>query len=202
MSKKTIFYILFFFFLIIGFYVVMSNAGPGFKAIATPPIGTVQPFAFQNQDGGRVTEKDLNGKVVAVEYFFTTCRGICPRLNKNMKSVYEEFKAEKDFLILSHTCDPETDSAARLKHYADSMKVNTAQWIFLTGRKDSLYNMARHSYKIDDPANNLQSIDDDFMHTQFIALVNRKGEVVKIYDGLKQSEMKAMSKQIKKLLKS
>lgn len=180
----------------------MSNAGPGFRAITTPPIGTVQPFAFKNQDGATVTEKNITGKVVAVEYFFTTCRGICPRLNTNMKTVYEEFKGEKDFLILSHTCDPETDSSARLKHYADSLKVNTAQWIFLTGRKDSLYNMARQSYKIDDPANNLQSIEDDFMHTQFIALVNRKGEIVKIYDGLKQSEMKAMSKQIKKLLKS
>lgn len=201
MSKKNLFYVLFFFFLVIGFYVVMSNAGPGFRAITTPPIGTVQPFAFQNQDGVTVTEKAMEGKIVAVEYFFTTCKGICPRLNKNMKTVYEEFKGEKDFLILSHTCDPETDSSAKLKHYADSMKVNTSQWIFLTGRKDSLYNMARYSYKIDDPANNLQSIEDDFLHTQFIALVNRKGEVVKIYDGLKQSEMKQMSKQIRKLLK-
>jgi protein SCO1 len=202
MSKKTIFYISFFLILVIGFYFVMSNAGPGFRAITTPPIGTVQPFVFQNQDGAMVTEKDIRGKVVAVEYFFTTCKGICPRLNKNMKTVYEEFKDEKDFLILSHTSDPATDSSAKLKLYADSMQVNTAQWVFLTGRKDSLYNMARESYKIDDPANNLQSIDDDFLHTQFIALVNRKGEVVKIYDGLKQSEMKAMSKQIKKLLKA
>ncbi len=202
MSKKILFYILFFFLLVIGFYVVMSNAGPGFKAVTMPPIGTVQPFAFQNQDGATITEKDLAGKVVAIEYFFTTCKGICPRLNKNMKIVYDKFKGEKDFLILSHTSDPETDSSARLKKYADSLQVNTNLWIFLTGRKDSLYNMARHSYKIDDPANNLQSIEDDFLHTQFIALVNRKGEVVKIYDGLKPSEMEAMSKQIRKLLKS
>jgi protein SCO1/2 len=60
--------------------------------------------------------------------------------------------------------------------------------------------MARESYKIDDPANNPQNIEDDFLHTQFIALVNRGGEVVKIYDGLKQSEMKEMTSEIKKLL--
>lgn len=118
-----------------------------------------------------------------------------------MRTIYNEFADEKNFMILSHTCDPETDSVARLKRYADSMKVNTAQWQFLTGRKDSLYFMARESYKIDDPANNLQSIEDDFMHTQFIALVNKKGEVVKIYDGLKKSEMKEMATEIKKLLK-
>ena len=61
--------------------------------------------------------------------------------------------------------------------------------------------MARESYKIDDPANNPKNIADDFLHTQFIALVNKEGNVVKIYDGLKPTELKEMSKEIKKLLK-
>ena len=74
-------------------------------------------------------------------------------------------------------------------------------WIFLTGRKDSLYTQARLSYKIDDPANNLKNINDDFLHTQFFALVNKKGEVVKIYDGLKQSEVDKLIKDTEKLLK-
>ena len=87
-----------------------------------------------------------------------------------------------------------------MKQYADSMGVNTQQWVFLTGRKDSLYNMARHSYKIDDPRNDVSDINDDFLHTQFIALVNREGNVVKIYDGLKPSEMKELSKEIRKRL--
>lgn len=200
MSKKQIFYILFFSLLVIGFFVVLSFAIPGFTKPKIKPIGTVQPFRFTTQDGKPFTEKDIQGKVVAVEYFFTTCKGICPRLNNNMRKVYEAFKGEKDFLILSHTCDPETDSAGRLKRYADSLGVNTEQWVFLTGRKDSLYDMARFSYKIDDPANNLSSVEDDFLHTQFIALVNKQGEVVKIYDGLKPSELAAMQSQIRKLL--
>ncbi|MBD0298289.1 MAG: SCO family protein [Flavisolibacter sp.] len=200
MSKKQIFYILFFSLLVIGFFVVLSFAIPGFTKPKIKPIGTVQPFRFTTQDGKPFTEKDMQGKVVAVEYFFTTCKGICPRLNNNMRKVYEAFKGEKDFLILSHTCDPETDSAGRLKRYADSLGVNTEQWVFLTGRKDSLYNMARFSYKIDDPANNLSSVEDDFLHTQFIALVNKQGEVVKIYDGLKPSELTSMQSQIRKLL--
>ncbi len=148
-----------------------------------------------------VSEKDIEDKVVAVEYFFTTCRGICPRLNNNMRKIYDEFKSDKKFLILSHTSDPATDSVSRLRQYADSMQVDTDKWIFLTGRKDSLYNMARYTYKIDDPANNLQNADDDFLHTQFIALVNKKGDVIKIYDGLKDSEIKQLSGDIQKLLK-
>jgi protein SCO1/2 len=81
------------------------------------------------------------------------------------------------------------------------MQVDTKKWMFLTGRKDSLYAMARYSYKIDDPVNNLQKIEDDFLHTQFIALVNKKGDVIKIYDGLKQTEMSEMKKKVAELLK-
>lgn len=179
----------------------LSALIPGFNKVTIPPIGEVQSFAFTNQDGETITKENMAGKVVAVEYFFTTCKGICPKLNNNLRSVHEEFKNEPDFLIFSHTCDPDTDSASRLKQYADSMGVDTKKWVFLTGRKDSLYNMARHSYKIDDPANNVTRIEDDFLHTQFIALVNREGNVVKIYDGLKASEMKELSKEIRKLLK-
>lgn len=201
MSKKRVFYIVFFTVLVVGFFVVLSFAIPGFTKPNIPPIGTVQPFNFTTQDKGVFTEKDLQGKVAVVEYFFTTCKGICPRMNKNMKEVYEAYKNEPRFLILSHTSDPETDSATRLKQYADSLKVDTGKWIFLTGRKDSLYHMARHSYKIDDPANNPVNPADDFLHTQFMALINKKGDVVKIYDGLKRSEVADMKGEIAKLLK-
>jgi len=201
MSKKLIFYIAFFAALVIIFFVVISKLIPGFATSRMPPIGYVQPFRFITQDGEQFTDKDVSGKVFVAEYFFTTCKGICPRLNTNMRLIYDRFKNEKDFLILSHTCNPETDSASRLKEYADSMKVSTDRWIFLTGRKDSLYYQARLSYHIDDPKNNLRSIDEDFLHTQFFALVDKKGEVKKIYDGLKQSEVEEMISDIEKLLK-
>jgi protein SCO1/2 len=161
----------------------------------------VQPFAFINQDGNIVTNKDVQGKVFVAEYFFTTCRGACPVMNNNMRLVYDEFKDNDNFRILSHTCQPEVDSVPQLKKYADSMKVNTSRWIFLTGRKDSLYNMARVSYTIDDPLNNLQSIKDQFLHSQFFALVDTSGRVKKVYDGMKETETKAMIKQIKRMLK-
>jgi len=201
MSKKKLFYIIFFSALVVGFFVVMSFIIPGFTKPGIPPISSVKPFSFINQDGQVITEKNLEGKVAAVEYFFTSCKGICPRLNNNLRTVYDEFKDQKDFIILSHTSDPETDSASRLKQFADSMQVDTKKWMFITGRKDSLYTMARYSYKIDDPANNLQKAEDDFLHTQFIALVNKQGDVLKIYDGLKQTEMNEMKKAIAELLK-
>lgn len=202
MRKRALFYLLFFVGLSIVFYLIVSWFIPGYNDRKLDPISKLRPFSFITQDGKTFTNKDVAGKVFVSEYFFTTCTGICPVMNKNMKQVYDKFKGTPGFLILSHTCDPETDSSARLKQYADSMQVNTNEWVFLTGRKDSLYNMARLSYNIDDPANNLTSIEDDFLHSQFWALVNRKGEVLNIYDGLKQNEIKQLMKDIEKELKN
>jgi len=202
MSRKTWFYIGFFVLLVVGFFVVLAYTVPGFMHPKLQPIGTVQPFAFVDQDGQTVTEKDVYGKVNVVNFFFTTCTSVCPRMNNNLKPVYEAFRKEPDFVILSYTCDPSRDSVSRLKWYADSvLKVDSPHWVFLTGNKDSLYAMARHSYMIDDPKHATENVETDFLHTQLIALVNKKGEVVKIYDGLKSSEIQQMQQQIKKLLK-
>lgn len=201
MSKKRIFYTGFFAVLAVGFYFVLTLVIPDFGKKKSPPISYVRPFSFANQDGKPITEKDMAGKVYVAEFFFTTCKGICPKMNNNMKLVYEELKSENDFFILSHTCDPENDSVQQMKKYADSLGVDTRKWIFLTGGKKELYDAARIGYTIDDPANNLKSIDDDFLHTQFWALVDRNGDVIKIYDGLKQSEVKQLIRDARKLVK-
>jgi protein SCO1/2 len=201
MSKKRLFYIGFFVALALIFYLVLTLIIPGFGKVKSPPVSFVKPFSFTNQDGKTVTEKDVADKVYVAEYFFTHCEGICPIMNNNMRLVYEEFKNDSNFLILSHTCDPDRDSVGQMKYYADSMKVDTKRWFFLTGEKQKLYDAARVSYTIDDPVNNLKSIDDQFIHSQFWALVNKKGDVIKIYDGLKESEVKSLIRAAGKLLK-
>jgi protein SCO1/2 len=179
----------------------MSQLVPGFGKSKLEPIGRVLPFSFTNQDGRTVTENDVAGKVFVAEYFFTTCKSICPVMNGNMKKVYERFKNDTDFLILSHTSDPKNDSVAALKKYADSLQVNTNKWIFLTGFKDSLYKQARYSYKIDDPNNNPINSDQDFIHSQFFSLVDKKGIVRNIYEGIQPSEVEKMMQEIELLLK-
>ncbi|MDP4619961.1 MAG: SCO family protein [Sediminibacterium sp.] len=201
MSTKTKFYLLFFTILLLAFYYFVFRGTDNWK-VKMPVLSYVQPFSFTNQDGAAVTDKNLLNKITVVEYFFTTCKGICPKLNTNMKQVYEIYKKEPDFQILSHTCNPDTDSVSVLKHYSDSLQVNTKKWIFLTGRKDSLYQMARGSYLLDDPKNNVEKIEDQFIHTQYFALVDRQGKVRgKIYDGLKVLEVEQLKQDISKLLK-
>ena len=201
MSKKALAYVVFFAVLLVSFYYFLFRGTDNWK-VKMPVISYVQPFSFTNQDGKPFTDKHLLNKITVVEYFFTTCKGICPKLNTNMKLVYEEFKGQADFQILSHTCMPEVDSVPVLKHYADSLGVNTNIWVFVTGRKDSLYQMARGSYLLDDPKNNVEKIEDQFIHTQFFALIDREGKVRgKVYDGLKAFEVEQLRRDIAKLLK-
>lgn len=200
LSRKRIFYIIFFSLLICGFFAGIAIAVPGYFKQQRKPISEVQAFSFTNQDGKQVTNKDVEGKVNVVNFFFTTCRGICPRMNGSMKEIHDKFKNEPDVILLSYTCDPSRDSVPVLKQYAESIGADTNKWIFLTGDKNALYGMARYSYSIDDPKP-AANPETDFLHSQFIALVNKKGEVVGVYDGIKSSEVKDLERDIKKLLK-
>jgi protein SCO1/2 len=200
MNKKLLAYLGFFLVLVLAFYYFIFRGNDMWKKKLSV-ISYVKPFHFTNQQGLPFTDKDLLGKVTVVEYFFTTCRGICPKMNTNMKAIYDQFKDEQDFMILSHTCNPETDSVPLLKKYADSLKVNNQKWVFVTGRKDSLYLMARTAYLLDDPKNSLEKIEDQFIHTQFFALVDKDGKVrSQIYDGLKANEIEKLKQDIRTLL--
>ena len=202
MNKKKIGLLAgFFLLLFIGFYFALTRLVPGFGTPVLPVLSYVPPFSFDNQQGQRVTDKDVAGKVYVAEYFFTTCKGICPRMNVNMKRLSDDLAGETDFRILSYTVDPETDSVGRMKHYADSLGADPGRWWFLTGRKDSLYHLARNGYLLDDPKNNALNINEQFLHTQFVALVDKGGRVRKIYDGLKQDELDELEKDISVLLK-
>jgi len=199
MSKKTIFYIAFFTVLVVGFYVVMTQITDMGKP-QLPVLNTVMPFSFTRQDGQKISNKDVLGKTVIVEYFFTTCKGICPKMNRNMAKIHEQLKGEKDFLILSHTVDPDTDSVPTLKRYADSIGADPNKWWFLTGKKADLYKTARESYILDDPKNSSKNISEQFLHTQFFCLVDRDGVVRGIYDGLKKEEIDQLVEDTKLLL--
>lgn len=204
MKKNVIIYGTFFILLVGGFIFLLSFT-KGFFDVKLPIMSYVQDFSFTDQNGKTVNSHNLDGKVYVTEYFFTTCNGICPKMNANMKNVFEKFKDQKDFAILSHTSMPETDSVSLLKGYEEKMIGKNphyaAQWYFVTGTKDSLYNMARQSYLLDNDKNNNINISDHFIHTQFFALIDKQKRVRGIYDGLKLDEIARLDKDVATLLK-
>lgn len=205
MKKKILIFGTFFVVLIAAFWLMLAQS-KGYFDVKLPVMNYVQNFSFVDQNGQKVTQTSLDGKVYVTEYFFTTCTGICPKMNANMVKVYDKFKNDKGFAILSHTSLPEVDSVPVLKAYQEKLigkeNQNGAHWYFVTGLKDSLYKMARQSYLLDDPNNNSLNLDDNFIHTQFFALVDQEKRLRGIYDGLKKDDLARMEKDIKSLLKN
>jgi len=157
------------------------------------------PFAFTNQDGHTITEKDVQGKVQVVEYFFTTCPGICKVMNNNLSKVYEALKDDDDCIILSHTVDPETDTVTVMKAYAQKLKAEAPSWQFLTGNKDDLYRMARQEYllALEDTVNTNK--ETDFIHTEYVTLLDKNRRIRGFYDATNEASMEKMIKDIRKL---
>ena len=199
MKKKLLWLGCFFIVLMAAFYFFLF-AGTDYYKAKLPLLNYVQDFSFTDENGKLLRQKDMQGKVYLAEYFFTTCKGICPKMNANMKNIYEQFKSDPDFAIISHTCMPEVDSVPLMKAYSQKMQAGK-NWHFVTGSKDSLYKMARESYLLDNDKNNSMNIKDQFIHTQFFALVDKEGKVRGVYDGLKKDELEKLSRDIKDVLR-
>jgi len=204
MKKKILVFAGFFLLLFTAFYFFLFY-GTDYYKVKLPVMSYVQDFSFTDQDGHNVDGHSVEGKVYVANYFFTTCKGICPKMNSNLDSIYRQYEQDSDFAIISHTSMPETDSVPMLKAYETRMVGKdprfAAHWYFVTGTKDSLYRMAKVSYLLDNEKDDSVNIRDQFIHTQFLALVDKDGRVRGIYDGLQPSDLAQLGKDIAKLLK-
>jgi protein SCO1/2 len=160
---------------------------------------TIPPFSFINQDGKTVTEKDVEGSIYVTDFFFTTCHSICPIMSDQMERVYEKFKNNNEVKFLSHTVDPETDTVAQLNDYAKRHNADSKQWMFLTGDKKALYDIARRGYLLN--AEEGDGGPDDFIHTQNFALVDKHKRIRGFYDGTDSIEINKLITDIEILLK-
>jgi protein SCO1/2 len=158
----------------------------------------IKVFSFVNQNGEVITLDSLKNKIVVTEFFFTTCQSICPIMNTNLQKVYKTFADRKDVLILSHTVDPEQDSVAALQHYAALQGVYDRRWMFVTGAKKELYKSARKSYLLN--AEDGDGGDDDFIHTQNFALIDKNRHIRGFYDGTDSVEIMRLISEIKLLI--
>jgi protein SCO1 len=154
-------------------------------------------FSFINQDGKLVNEKTVERKITLVEYFFTSCPSICPKMSENLKEVYYKFKLDTGFMILSHTVDPERDSVSVLKKYARKYNGSTPGWEFLTGDKNALYKSATRDYLLAAE----DSGSTSFIHTQYVALLDRQRRIRGFYDGTSKESVLKLESDIKTLLK-
>ena len=133
----------------------------------------VPDFVLTNQDSLFISNEDYLGKVYLVEFFFTSCPTICPRMNVNMKKIEAVFGDREDFGIASITIDPENDTPSQLKTYTEAYEVFSPNWHFLTGDQDYIYELANRGFNIFAGIN--PDVAGGFEHQGYFALVDQQG---------------------------
>ncbi len=142
---------------------------------------TIADFAFTNQNGKTITQKDYEGKIYVADFFFTTCPTICPKMTNNMAWLQQQIKNNPKVMLLSHSVTPDIDSVPVLKKYALEKGVIDSKWNLVTGNKKDIYYIARKSYlavKTGKPEELY-----DMVHTENFILVDDKRRVRGFYDG-------------------
>lgn len=148
---------------------------------------TIGNFSLVNQDSVTVTDESLRGRIYVADFFFTSCRTICPVMKTQMLRVYQALEDDPEVLLVSHTIDPDYDTVALLHDYAERLGVKSNKWHFLTGQKDSIYYLAQTSYFA--TAMEDESDPDGFIHSGAFLLIDKKGRIRGKYDGTKENEV-------------
>ncbi|MBD1392929.1 SCO family protein [Mucilaginibacter glaciei] len=158
---------------------------------------TVPDFAFLNADSNLVKSDFVSGKVWVVNYFFTSCPSICPKMMAGMRFVQEAFPNDDQVRLVSLTVDPYHDSPAKLKSYAKKKNINLQQWQLATGSKSGLYLFARNGLFI--TATDGDGGDNDFIHSDKIVLIDREKHIRGYYTGTDNDEINRLIKDISRL---
>lgn len=160
---------------------------------------TIAPFQFVDQDSSIITNETFKGKIYIADFFFTSCRTICPIMKTQMLRVYDSLQNDPDVLILSHTIDPEYDTVALLRDFAQRLGVESSKWHFVTGVQDSIYKIAQTSYFATALADDNEP--DGFIHSGAFLLIDKQQRIRGKYDGTKEEEVNKLIQDVKRLKK-
>lgn len=196
-----------FIILVFGIYAVPKIIAK-FKSNDLMEIGPAPKFELTDQNNKKISNKDYQGKVYVVEFFFSTCPSICPIMNRNMVEIQNEFFGNPNFGIASVTINPENDTPQVLKKHAADLKITSANWHFLTGDKKYIFDLANKGFNI--YAGENSQVNGGFEHSGLFALIDKNGKIrcrkdangnpILYYDGLEKPGVIAIKEDIKKLL--
>lgn len=172
-------------------------------------IGPAPKFELVNQDNIKITNETYKGKVYVLEFFFTTCPSICPKMNLSMLDIEQSFFGNPNFGLVSVTIDPSHDTPEVLKSHAKLLGVKSSNWNFLTGDREYIYNLANKGFNLYVGENN--KIKGGFEHSGLFALIDKNGNIrcrkdnfgnpILYYDGLDKKGVRDIQQDINILLK-
>jgi protein SCO1/2 len=158
---------------------------------------TIADFSFLDQDSAIVTHETYKNRIYVADFFFTSCRTICPIMKTQMLRVYDSIQNDPDVLLLSHTIDPEYDTVGLLRDFANRLGVKSSKWHFVTGEKESIYKIAQTSYfstALED-----KTEPDGFIHSGAFLLIDKERRIRGKYDGTKAEDVNRLLADIQRL---
>ena len=147
----------------------------------------IADFRLTNQNGETITQNDYKDKIYVADFFFTTCRTICPIMTNHMAEIQKKIFDDDDIMLLSHSVTPEIDTVAQLKRYAVKKGVNDKKWNLVTGDKKEIYKLARKSYLA--VKDNGDGGPFDMVHTENFMLIDKKKQIRGFYDGTDKEDI-------------
>jgi len=159
-------------------------------------IKHIPDFSVTDQNGVEVTHKDLEDKVAVVNFFYTSCEGYCPTTTKHLATVQNALNDSIPFTIVSFSLNPEMDSIARLKKYAELYKANEAIWHFVRGEQEAIYALGEEGF-----LTIVKGADGSFEgHSDRFVLVDRSGNIRGFYRGTDSVQLTALLQDINYLV--
>jgi protein SCO1/2 len=171
--------------------------GSGDLAGRTRNEHSIEDFELLNQDGNRKSFHEWKGQIIVANFFFSHCPVVCPKMTANLQKISRQFQQEREIHIISISIDPERDSAAQLKKYANRFSIDEGKWDLLTGDKKEIYRLARNSFMV--VATDGDGGPNDFIHSDKLVLIDKIGRIRGFYDGTDESAINNLSNDIKKL---
>lgn len=172
-------------------------------------IGPAPKFELKNQDNLMISNETYKGKVYVLEFFFSTCPTICPKMNLSMLEIEKTFFGNPNFGIVSISIDPEHDTPAVLKAHRELLGVKSENWNFLTGDKKYIFDLSIKGFNL--YAGENSKVRGGFEHSGLFALIDKKGRIrcrkddygnpILYYDGLDKKGVRDIEQDIAILLK-
>ncbi|UPZ17394.1 SCO family protein [Flavobacterium humidisoli] len=171
-------------------------------------IGPAPKFELTNQDNVKISNESYKGKVYVLEFFFTTCPSICPKMNMSMLEIEKTFFGNPNFGIVSITIDPKHDTPQVLKDHAKLLGVKSSNWNFLTGDRSVIMDLSNKGFNL--YAGENDKVSGGFEHSGLFALIDKDGNIRCrkdefgnpniYYDGLDKKGVRDIQQDIKILL--
>ena len=163
-----------------------------------PVYGQVGEFTLTSQDGHTVSLADLRGHVWVADLIFTRCAGPCLKMTRQMKELQEALPANGQARLVTLTTDPDYDTPAVLKAYAQRFGADPARWTFLTGSKAAIAKLAVDSLKLTalpKSPEERQSPEDLFVHSTIFVIVDQQGRLRGVFettgDGIEPAQVRS-----------